>query len=56
MFAKRRMSYSKTNKELTKVMCKAARKMRLEPPIPDGWSRLEDVIARNKARREEKNK
>jgi len=56
MFSKRRISYNKTNKELTKVMCKAARKIRLGPPIPEGYSKLEDAIARSKAKREEKNK
>jgi len=37
-------------------MCKAARKIRLGPPIPEGYSKLEDAIARSKAKREEKNK
>jgi len=54
MFARRRMSYGKTSKLLTKVMYKAARKSRLEYPIPEGYSRLEDVLERSMARREGK--
>jgi hypothetical protein len=54
MFARRRISYGKTNKLLTKVMYKAARKSRLEYPIPEGYSRLEDVLERSMARREGK--
>lgn len=40
---------------LPEVMCESVCMDNEEIPIPEGYSKLEDVLARSKARREEKN-